>query len=276
MTNKERQQKRFERDRKKRIEKRLQIEKEYCSYDEAISIESLTQAFYKCKQNVSWKRSVQNFEQNLFQNVSELYHKMNNCKNISKGYVEFTIVERGKKRRIQACHISERVVQKSFSENVLAPMLERTLIKNNCASQIGKGTRKAWEYFEEDLKKAYKKWGRNFYIIQGDFHNYFATIPHDKLIAELDKHFHDERTRWYYREVINSFKEDGKSIGLGLGSQMCQHFAVFYPNKLDHYMEQFGSCGRFNDDFYIIVQTKEKAKEVLNGIKNIVDELELE
>lgn len=199
MTNKERQQKRFERDRKKRLEKRLQIEKEYCSYDEAISIESLTQAFYKCKQNVSWKRSVQNFEQNLFQNVSELHHKMDNCKNVSKGYVEFTIVERGKKRRIQACHISERVVQKSFSENILAPMLERTLVKNNCASQVGKGTHKAWEYFEEDLKKAYKKWGRDFYIIQGDFHNYFASIPHNKLISELDKYFHDERTRWYYR-----------------------------------------------------------------------------
>lgn len=276
MTNKERQQRRFERDRKRRLEKRLKIEQEYCSYDDAISIESLTEAFYGCRKGVAWKRSVQNFEQNLFQNISELHHKMDNCKNVSKGYVEFEIIERGKKRRIQACHISERVVQKSFSENVIAPMLERTLIKNNCASQIGKGTHKAWEYFEEDLKKAYKKWGRNFYIIQGDFHNYFATIPHDKLIAELDKYFHDERTRWYYREVINSFKEDGKSIGLGLGSQMCQHFAVFYPNKLDHYMEQFGSCGRFNDDFYIIVQTKEKAKEVLDGIRNIVDELELE
>ena len=43
-------------------------------------------------------------------------------------------------------------------------MLENTLIKNNCASQKGKGTHKAWEYFEEDLKKAYKKWGRDFYV----------------------------------------------------------------------------------------------------------------
>ena len=135
MTNKERQQKRFERDRKKRLEKRLEIERKYCSYDKAISIESLTQSFYKCKQNVSWKRPVQNFEQNLFQNTSELHHKMDNRKNVSKGYAEFIIVERGKKRRIQACHISERVVQKSLSETLLAPMLERTLIKNNCASQ---------------------------------------------------------------------------------------------------------------------------------------------
>ena len=155
-------------------------------------------------------------------------------------------------------------------------MLENTLIKNNCASQKGKGTHKAWEYFEEDLKKAYKKWGRDFYVIQGDFHNYFASIPHDKLIAELDKYFHDERTRLYYRSVINSFYEDGECIGLGLGSQICQNFAIFYPNRLDHYMEKCGSCGRFNDDFYVIVHTKEDAKACLNGIYKIVDELGLE
>ena len=276
MTNKERQQARFERDRKKRLEKRLQREREFCNYDKAISIEELTKAFYKCNKGVAWKKSVQNYEMNLFQNISELHRKLDKCEDISRGYVQFYICERGKRRKIQACHISERVVQKSIANNSLTPMLENTLIKNNCASQKGKGTHKAWEYFEEDLKKAYKKWGRDFYVVQGDFHNYFASIPHDKLIAELDKYFHDERTRLYYRSVINSFYENGECIGLGLGSQICQNFAIFYPNKLDHYMEKYGSCGRFNDDFYVIVHTKEEAKTCLNGIYKIVEELGLE
>ena len=276
MTNKERQQARFKRDRKKRLEKRLQREREFCNYDKAISIEELTKAFYQCKKGVAWKKSVQNYEMNLFQNISELHRKLDKCEDISRGYVQFYIWERGKRRKIQACHISERVVQKSIANNILTPMLENTLIKNNCASQKGKGTHKAWEYFEEDLKKAYNKWGRNFYVIQGDFHNYFASIPHDKLIAELDKYFHDERTRLYYRSVINSFYENGECISLGLGSQICQNFAIFYPNKLDHYMEKYGSCGRFNDDFYVIVHTKEEAKACLNGIFKIVEELGLE
>ena len=276
MTNKERQQARFERDRKKRLEKRLQREKDFCNYDKAISVEELTKAFYQCKKGVAWKKSVQNYEMQLFQNLSDLHRKMEKCENISKGYVQFYIWERGKRRKIQACHISERVVQKSIANNILTPMLENTLIKNNCASQKGKGTYKAWEYFEEDLKKAYKKWGRDFYVIQGDFHNYFASIPHDKLIDELDKYFHDERTRLYYRSVINSFYENGECIGLGLGSQICQNFAIFYPNRLDHYIERYGSCGRFNDDFHVIVHTKEEAKSCLNGIYKIVDELGLE
>ena len=275
MTNKERQQARFERDRKKRLEKRLQKEKELCSYDKAISIEELTKSFFQCKKGVAWKKSVQNFEINLFQNLSGLHRKLEVCADISRGYVEFYIWERGKQRKIQACHISERVVQKSIANNILTPMLEPTLIKNNCASQKGKGTHKALEYFDQDLKAAYKKWGKDFYVIQGDFHSYFASIPHDKLITELDKYFHDPRTRQYYRTVINSFYEDGECIGLGLGSQICQNFAIFYANPLDHYMERLGKCGRFNDDFYLIVHTKEEAKEILKGIYTIIDNLGL-
>ena len=249
---------------------------ELCNYDKAISVDELNKSFYQCKKGVAWKKSVQNYEMQLFQNLSDLHRKLDKCEDISRGYVQFYIWERGKRRKIQACHISERVVQKSIANNILTPMLENTLIKNNCASQKGKGTHKAWEYFEQDLKKAYKKWGRDFYVIQGDFHNYFASIPHDKLIAELDKYFHDERTRLYYRYVINSFYEDGECIGLGLGSQICQNFAIFYPNRLDHHMEKYGSCGRFNDDFHVIVHTKEEAKSCLNGIYKIVDELGLE
>ena len=76
--------------------------------------------------------------------------------------------------------------------------------------------------------------------------------------------------------MINSFYENGESIGLGLGSQMCQIFAIFYPNELDHYLEQFGPCGRFNDDFYVMVHTKEEAQDILTGVKEIVKDLELE
>lgn len=275
MTNKERRDARYKRRKEKRLMKRLEMEKLLCDFDKAISIEELEKSFYKCKKGVSWKRSVQNFEMQLFQNISELHKKMKNGEDISKGYVEFELFERGKRRRIQACHISERVVQKSYSENCLSEILNRTLIKNNCASQKGKGTSKALQYFEEDLQKYYKRFGRNFYIIQGDFSNYFASIPHDKLINELDKYFQDERVRNYYRRIIGTFYENGECIGLGLGCQPCQNFAIFYPNKLDHYMEQFGSCGRFNDDFYLIVETKEKAKEVLVGIQNVVNDLGL-
>ena len=101
MNNKERQQRRFERDRKRRKEKRLQKEKELCRYDKFTDIDELIDCFYKCKKGVSWKKSIQNFEMNLFQNVSEIHRKLDKCEHVTKGYVHFYIWERGKKRRIQ-------------------------------------------------------------------------------------------------------------------------------------------------------------------------------
>lgn len=41
-------------------------------------------------------------------------------------------------------------------------------------------------------------------------------------------------------------------------------------------MEQFGDYGRFNDDLYLTVQTKEEAKQILNSMYHIVDSLGLE
>ena len=172
MTNKERQQRRFERDRKKRLEKRIQKEKELCRYDKFMSVDELIRCFYKCKKGVSWKKSIQKYELNLFQNTSELHKKLEMQIDISKGYVTFYICERGKRRKIQACHISERVVQKSFSENILTPMLEDTLIKNNCASQKKNGTSKALQSVEQDLQKAYRKYGTACYVRRGELTNH--------------------------------------------------------------------------------------------------------
>lgn len=94
MTNKERRDARYKRRKEKRLMKRLEMEKLLCDFDKAISIEELEKSFYKCKKGVSWKRSVQNFEMQLFQNISELHKKMKNGEDVSKGYVEFELFER--------------------------------------------------------------------------------------------------------------------------------------------------------------------------------------
>ena len=101
MTNKERKQKRFERDRKKRLEKRMQKEKELCSYDKFISTDELMRCFYKCKKGVSWKKSIQKYELNLFQNSSELHKKLEMQVDISKGYAPFIYARGAREERFR-------------------------------------------------------------------------------------------------------------------------------------------------------------------------------
>lgn len=160
---------------------------------------SLLLAYYGCRKGVSWKGSIQRYEQHLIRNIARAIRVLEAGGVITKGFYEFDINERGKRRHIRSVHISERVVQKSLCDNALVPILSRSLIHDNGASLSGKGT---------------------------------------------------------------SFG----GTGLGLGSQVSQISAIYYLNAVDHYAkEELGlrQYGRYMDDSYFIVPTKEEAREKL-------------
>jgi hypothetical protein len=56
-------------------------------------------AFNRSKRGVSWKESVQRFEASLFRNIAELRRKLVAGESVRRGFVEFTIRERGKVRQ---------------------------------------------------------------------------------------------------------------------------------------------------------------------------------
>ena len=67
--NKNTQQQRRNNNKQKILEK--------CSnYDEIFSYKNLYEAFNKCKNNVSWKRSVQHYKINLSKNTYILYKQL--------------------------------------------------------------------------------------------------------------------------------------------------------------------------------------------------------
>lgn len=274
MTNKERQQGRFLRDREKRLNKRKAFISQYCDYEKIISIEALEKSFSKCRKGVAWKASTQNFELSLYQNLAKLHHDLSEYKDISKGYHCFKINERGKVRDIEACHISERVVQKSFSDNCFTPIFDHYVIPNNCASQNGKGTEYSVQHFAKDLKRAYRRYDKEFYIIQCDLKNYFGSIPHDKLINVLSKYISDERILEFCDRNI---RKHGNT-GLGLGSQNNQNYATIYLNGFDHYVTNQSHIkyyGRFNDDFYLMVKSKDEADKLMKQIRDYINSLGL-
>ena len=63
--------------------------------------------------------------------------------------------------------------------------------------------------------------------------------------------------------------------GLGLGSQISQICAMFYLNRLDHFVKEELHCklyGRYMDDLYIIEKSKRKLKHCLNEMRKIIKE----
>jgi len=193
--------------------------------------------------------------------------RVRNGEKITKGFIEFDTLERGKKRHIKSVHISERVIQKSVCDYGIVPVIEKSLIYANGASQKGKGTDFAANLLIRDLRRFYRKNGfsNEGYILLGDQHDFFASLRHDVIEDNLNKAVSDEKLRELTMVFINSFDS-----GLGLGSQVCQICAVGYQSRIDHYIKEVLRCifyNRYMDDWYIIDKCKEKLRMILDIIK---------
>lgn len=86
---------------------------------------------------------------------------------------------------------------------------------------------------------------------------------------------YDERVMALFRNFVSVF---GAGKSLGLGSQVSQIAAIFYPNRLDHFIKErlrLKYYGRYMDDLYIIHRDKNYLLRCLNKIKTECASLEL-
>lgn len=268
MNSKERHELRHQRRRQKRLERKQELNKLYGDYDKAISVTELIKAYNICKRNVGWKSSVQRYGFGLYKNSLKLHRMLNEGQDTFKGFYQFEIFERGKKRRIRSIHISERCIEKSLAVNSFVPMMKNSLIYDNSASLKGRGTDYARRRILEQLRRWYHFHKNTGYVIVGDFTSFFDSIDHDVLLRIIGEHFEDERFYEFTRKSISHYGPRG----LGLGSELNQIFAISVPDELDHHIRNKLGCRyyhRYNDDFIIFVETKEKAHGILNEIRTI-------
>lgn len=289
MTSLERRREaRYQRRKSAREIKKQQRYSECDKYENIISYKSLHKANNKSIKNVIWKASVQRYEMNLLRNIESARANLSDLKNISKGFVEFDLMERGRLRHIRSVHFSERVVQRSLCANSLVPILSRGLIYDNGACLPGKGVDRAMNRLNAHLQQFYRANGfsNEGYIAVFDFSGYFDCILHDVCFKKFTKEFKDERILWLLDTFIRPFgypmgNTDMKRMkaptskivytgkSLGLGSEVSQITAVSYPNPLDHFIKQdlgIRWYGRYMDDGYMIFHNKEDAHKALNVV----------
>ena len=270
MNSKDRKEYRYKRRKQKRIESKIKKVQEN-SFQTLLNPETLIRAFKKTKLNVGWKYSVQLFESRLLVNIFELIQKLRNGESVSKGFVCFKRNERGKTRDIKSVHISERVVQRAFCDNILNPILFPSVIYDSSASQKGKGVYFARKRLVEHLRRFYVKNGNSGYVLAVDFSKYFENIDHPVLYEKLEKFFLEPEAIKCIHYFVDCFGEKS----LGLGSQISQVLAVIYLCKIDHYIKEVLKIkyyGRYMDDCYIITKTKEELNFVLSKLKELCAE----
>ena len=162
MTSLERRhEKRYQRRKAMRDAKKQQRYTANDHYENIISYRSLYNANRQSMKSVSWKASVQRYQMNLLRNIHDTHRDLADGKDITKGFVEFNTIERGKIRHIRSVHYSERVVQRSTSDNALVPMLARSLIYDNGACIKGKGVDRSLDRMDIHLRQFYRDNGHS-------------------------------------------------------------------------------------------------------------------
>ena len=257
-------------------------------FNNIIRYRSLKAANQKSMRNVCWKASVQRYQMNLLRNMEETRSKLEAEKDITKGFVEFDVRERGRMRHIRSIHYTERVVQRSACDNSLVPLLSRGLIYDNGACLEGKGVDKAMERLKAHLQQFYRADGNSNQgvAVLFDFSHYFDEILHSECFNTYSKTYRDRRILWLLHTFVTpfgypmantDFKRVKQPLGkgeytgksLGLGSQISQITAVAYPSRIDHYIKQVLRVrwyGRYMDDGYMLFKTKAEAKAAVEAL----------
>lgn len=169
MTSEERHEARYKRRKARRDSKRKKVLETYGDYYKVISRDALSGAAKQAAKGVKYKASVQRFMLRRLTNVAAINRNLVYHKDIRKGFICFILMERGKLRKIMSVHFSERVPQKSLNQNALIPVLTRSLIHDNGASQKGKGTGFAMERLVGHLRWHFQRFGNEGYILLVDF-----------------------------------------------------------------------------------------------------------
>lgn len=235
---------------------------------------NLYQAYKKAKAGKGFSKSSQKFQMAALDGIWQIKRRLETKTYQVSKYNEFIIYE-PKERIIKAGSFVDKIVQHSLCDNALIPLLNKEFISNNFAGQVGKGTLYGLDWLRAQMYLAYHKYGYNCWIVKADISKFFYNIDHDILKDMVNFYVKDSDLYWLCEKFI--YSTEGK--GLPLGNQISQVFALLYLSGLDHFVTgELGVkyYGRYMDDFYLIVESKDYAKWCLECIYKFVETLGLQ
>ena len=218
--------------------------------------------------------------------------------------------ERGRVRPITSIQIRDRIIRHVLCDEVLLPEVKKHIIYDNCASIKGRGISHQQDRFEVHLRKYYRLYGNEGWILFGDFSKFYDNIIHEIAKRELLKLFDDDEfIDWLLTQIFDGFKIDvsymtdeeyatcmsdtfnkldyrnipeSKLTGekwmeksVNIGDQLSQVIGIYYPYRIDNYVKYVRSqkfYGRYMDDWYIMNPSKEELFDLLDHIHQIAEE----
>lgn len=244
-------------------------------YDKICNFESLYEAHKVARRGKRHKAEVINFEMNLSKNLTIMQEQLEKKTYKMKGYYHFTIYE-PKTRQIYATQYADRVMIHCVCDQVLSPILQKKLIYDNAACQVGKGTHFAMNRLTTFFRDFYKKHGTKGYILKCDIQKYFPSIDHEVLKEKLAKAIVDKDVRNLLNDMIDGFETDGcPGKGIPLGNQSSQWFSIYYLDTLDRFVKEqlrIKYYTRYMDDIIMVHESKEYLNDCLIKMTEVLEQ----
>lgn len=237
------------------------------------SFENMYRAYRKAKSGKGFNGSCAKFQTMSLEGLHLLKEQLENRTYTMNPYNEFKVYE-PKERVIKSCSFKDKVVQHCLCDEILHSRLSKQFIVTNYAGQVGKGTHFGMDCLKEQMLKFYEENGLNGWVLKFDISKFFYQIDHEILKDIVDYHFEDEYTEWLNHLFIDS--TDG--LGLPLGNQVAQVYALLMLDGLDHFIVgELGISfyGRYMDDFYLICHDKRYLEWCLQCIRSFASSLGL-
>lgn len=180
----------------------------------------------------------------------------------------------GKLRPLGIPAIKDRIVQQAVKITI-EPIFENEFLSMSFGFRPNKGAQMALEEVNRLIKEGYT------WVVDADLQAYFDTIPHEKLMAKVEKRISDGRIikmlrMWLKQEIMDECKTWVPTSGSPQGAVISPLLSNVYLHDLDVTMMNAGyKMIRYADDFVILSRSQEEAESALRLVQTWVVEHEL-
>lgn len=244
----------------------------YALNDKVWRLPNLRAAFARVKANRGAAgvdhQSVGMFEKNLEANLEALSTALREGTYRPQAIRRVFIPKPGsrEKRPLGIPTVRDRVVQTAL-RHVVEPIFERDFAPHSYGFRPQRGCKDALRRVDALLREGYR------YVVDVDLRRYFDSIPHERLMAQVQTKIADGRVlalleSFLKQGVLEGMKEWTPPAGSPQGAVISPVLSNIYLDPLDHEMVQAGmEMVRYADDFVILCHSREQAEAALGRVQ---------
>ncbi|MEZ6189382.1 MAG: reverse transcriptase/maturase family protein [Planctomycetota bacterium] len=213
-------------------------------FGELSSFQSLLAAYERARKGKAGRASVERFTRRLEPELFALEEELR-AERYRPGETVTFLVHDPKRRTITVAPFRDRVVHHAVI-GALGPWLERRFDPDSYGCRVGKGTDGA-------LARAQALARRAPWVLRGDVAQFFASVPHDRLLSLIARHVKDRRLLRLLERIVRAGGEAGR--GLPIGHLTSQWLANLYLTPLDRHLRGLPEVSgqvRYMDDVALV------------------------